>query len=166
MDLFLPVFSALNAAKAHYVVVGGVACVLHGHVRLTADLDLMVDLETDAAKRVISALTDIGYRPVAPVDPFGLCDPETRESWIEEKHMVVLGMQDPENPLRSVDLFVEEPMDFDGLYERSVVMDVNNTSVWVASVPDLIALKRQAGRQRDLEDIAELERLLETGGGR
>jgi len=42
--IFAPVFEALNGARVRYVVVGGVAVVLHGHARLTTDLDLVVDL--------------------------------------------------------------------------------------------------------------------------
>ena len=39
MSLFEPIFEALNRQNVRYVVVGGVAVVLHGHARLTADLD-------------------------------------------------------------------------------------------------------------------------------
>ena len=35
----LRVFSALEAAHVRYLVVGGAAVVLHGHLRVTADLD-------------------------------------------------------------------------------------------------------------------------------
>ena len=36
------VLSALNASRVRYLVVGGVAVVLHGHLRATADLDLSI----------------------------------------------------------------------------------------------------------------------------
>jgi hypothetical protein len=49
--LFRPVFEALDAARVRYVVVGGLAVVLHGHARLTADLDLMIDLASEPAAR-------------------------------------------------------------------------------------------------------------------
>ncbi len=44
MTLYEPVLAALDAAGVRFVVVGGVAVVLHGHPRMTADLDLVVDL--------------------------------------------------------------------------------------------------------------------------
>ena len=44
MALFEPVFRALNDTGARYVVVGGLATVLHGYARFTADADLVVDL--------------------------------------------------------------------------------------------------------------------------
>ena len=39
------IFAALDASDARYLVVGGVAVVLHGHPRLTADLDLVIALD-------------------------------------------------------------------------------------------------------------------------
>lgn len=51
MALFEPVLAALDAAEVRYVVVGGVAVVLHGHPRLTADLDLVIDLAAEPASR-------------------------------------------------------------------------------------------------------------------
>jgi hypothetical protein len=39
---FEQIFEALGQAGVRYVVVGGVAVVLHGHPRLTADRDLVV----------------------------------------------------------------------------------------------------------------------------
>src|SRR5439155_1529323 len=41
VSLFEPLFEALNTAEVRYVVVGGFAVVLHGHARLTADIDLI-----------------------------------------------------------------------------------------------------------------------------
>ncbi len=40
--MFEPIFDALNEGGVRYVVVGGFAVVLHGHVRLTVDLDLVL----------------------------------------------------------------------------------------------------------------------------
>ena len=44
MTLFVPLFAALNEGGVRYVAVGGLATVLHGFARLTADVDLMVDV--------------------------------------------------------------------------------------------------------------------------
>lgn len=43
MPLFEPLFAALEEGDVRYVVVGGLATVLHGHARLTADVDLVID---------------------------------------------------------------------------------------------------------------------------
>jgi predicted nucleotidyltransferase len=47
------VLSALNAARVRYLVVGGVAVVLHGHLRATADLDLVVQLGPENALEAV-----------------------------------------------------------------------------------------------------------------
>ena len=161
MTLFEPIFAALERAGVRYVTVGGVAVVLHGHARLTADLDLVVDLAPRGAADAIDALTAIGFRPRLPVEASGFADPAVRERWITQHGMRVFSMWDPDDPLRSVDLFVEYPIDFEELWARSVVVDIDGTPVRVASIADLIRLKRIADRPVDLEDIAALEAIEE-----
>jgi hypothetical protein len=62
--------------------------------------------------------------------------------------MQVLSLWDPDHPMRAVDLFVENPVDFDGLWNRSEVAQLATTLVRIASIPDLIRMKELAGRPR------------------
>ncbi len=71
---------------------------------------------------------------------------------------------DPKNPMREVDLFVEHPIDFEGLWSRSAVVDIGGTEARIASIQDLIALKRLAGRPQDLQDIQALEGIVKRHG--
>lgn len=157
VSLFEPTFSALNRAGVRYVVVGGVAIVLHGHARFTVDVDLIVDLAPDEAARAIEALEGIGLTPRIPVAAREFADPATRARWIRDKHMRVFPLVDPQDPLRQVDLLVESPIDFETLWGRAEVIDLGSTTVRVAHVDDLIAMKRAAGRRQDLADIEALE---------
>ena len=91
MLLYEPLFRALNASGTRYVVVGGVATVLHGYARLTADIDLILDLEESAAARAMHALAGLGLRPRAPVDPADFADSRIREGWLQDKGMQVCG---------------------------------------------------------------------------
>jgi len=68
------VLGALTAARVDYLIVGGVAVVMHGHLRTTADLDLVIRLEPDNALRTVRALTQIGLRPRAPVPAEAFAD--------------------------------------------------------------------------------------------
>jgi len=156
------VFAGLTEAKVRYLVVGGVAVVLHGHLRATADLDLVIALEPPNVLRAIQALTRLGLRPRAPVATEAFADPLQRQAWVREKNMMVFSLWDPGSPGFEVDLFVEEPFDFDDTYARSVRVCLDHTECRVISVADLITLKRRAGRPRDVEDIAALEALMET----
>jgi len=162
MALFEPLFKALNDAGVRYVVVGGLAVVLHGHARLTVDVDLVVDLGEDQALRAIDALVRLGLRPRVPVNPRDFADRSIREEWIRERGMQVFSMFDPSNPMRVVDLFVDHPVPFEELWSRSQELELRDTIVRVASIPDLIRLKRLAGRPQDLADIEQLEAILKA----
>jgi hypothetical protein len=161
MSLFLPIFEALEAAQVRYVTVGGVAVVLHGHARLTADLDLAVDLAPDQAAAAITALEALGLQPRLPVEPAGFADPLVRRSWVEEKGMTVFSLWDPDDPMLAVDLFVVEPVPFHDLFARSETIDLGGVRARVASIDDLIAMKRIAGRPVDLEDVDALRAIRE-----
>jgi hypothetical protein len=156
MALYVPVFEALNDMQVRYVVVSGLATVLHGYARLTADIDLMVDLEPEQLRRGIDALVKHGMIPRLPVDPYDFAAPDIRRQWIEEKNMRVFSMWKPDAPLVSVDLFVEHPIEFDQIWSRAEVIELGPVSIRLASIPDLIALKRLANRPQDLIDIEKL----------
>ena len=51
------IFSALNDAEVDYVVVGGLAVILHHYLRATADLDLAIGLSPDNAATGMRALS-------------------------------------------------------------------------------------------------------------
>jgi hypothetical protein len=131
--------------------------VLHGVARFTADLDIAVDLSPPEARKAVETLLALGLRPRAPVDAATFADPAVRDRWFREKAMRVFSMWDPANPMRQVDLFVQNPIDFPRLWAHAEVMDVGGTSIRVASIADLIAMKRLAGRPQDIADIEALE---------
>lgn len=151
------IFAALAAEQVRYLVVGGVAVVLHGHPRFTADLDLVVALDHDNVLSAVRALASLGYQPRAPVPAEQLADAESRRAWVEDKGLTVFSMWSPRFSATEVDLFVEEPFPFEEAYDRRVQVDLGTTRLTVASLQDVLALKREAGRPRDLEDIAALE---------
>ncbi len=123
---------------------------LHGHARLTADIDIVVDLTPDASLAAVRALSGIGMRPRAPVPLTAFADPAMRTAWVRDKAMAVFSLWDPSEPMREVDLFLEHPMPFDDLFGRSVEVTLDDTCVRIASLDDLIDLKRLAGRPLDL----------------
>ena len=159
VTLFEPVLAALDAANVRFVVVGGVAVVLHGHPRMTADLDLVIDLAVEPAARAITALVRLGMVPRLPVDPHQFADPEVRRAWAEERNLTVFTMLDPREPLLEVDLFTEAPLPFDELWEQSSIVQLKGQAVRVAAIDHLITMKKAAGRPQDLADVAALEAL-------
>lgn len=155
----MSIFEALNERGVRYVVVGGFAVVLHGYVRLTVDLDLVVDLAPEEALKAVRTLTDLGFRPRLPEDPASFADTSKRRTWITEHDLKVFSMFDPRDPLREVDLFVEEPIPFEELWAGSVTTHVGGTPIRIAGLEHLIKMKLDAGGPRDLEDVAALKEI-------
>jgi len=153
---FLSVLRELQERNVRYVLVGGLAVLLHGIDRLTADIDLVVDLEPAQASKAVEALLALGFKANAPVDARAFADPAVRKRWQRESGMLVLSFWDPKNRLPTVDLLAECPVDFDALYGDSLLLALATTVVRVASVEHLIAIKRAAGRPQDLDDVKRL----------
>ncbi len=158
------ILAALSASNVRYLVVGGVAVVLHGHLRTTMDLDLVIQLEPDNVRRALRAFEELGLQPLVPVPMQAFADPASRESWIRDKNMIVFSVWHPAKPTLKVDVFVSEPFDFDTVYERSVRVDLETAQARIVAIEDLLALKEEAGRPQDLADIASLKALVEAMG--
>lgn len=149
----------LGRENIRFVVAGGMAVVLHGVLRMTLDLDLIVDLEPGNLDVFLDVMEDLGYRPRVPLDPQMLKDEKMRREWKEERGMLVFTFIHPQHHLAAVDLFVEEPLPFDELIRDSVRMEAGDMILPIISVGHLIRLKEIAGRPQDLRDIEALRAL-------
>jgi len=159
------ILGALEKREIRYLVVGGVAVVLHGYPRFTADLDLVIALDPPNVISAMEALASLGYRPRAPVAASDFADPGKRREWIRDKGLTVFGLWSPQHPATGVDVFVEEPFAIDHALARATRARLGANTFTVASIPDLIELKRKAGRPKDLDDIEKLQSILAQGQG-
>jgi predicted nucleotidyltransferase len=73
-DPLLKVCSLLNEQGARYLVVGGYALILHGLVRTTEDVDLLVEDSEDNYRRVIAALSQLEDHAAAELTPADFTD--------------------------------------------------------------------------------------------
>lgn len=55
------VFRCFEHHDVHYVVIGGIAAVLHGVPRATFDLDLLIEATLSNAQRLLAALAEAGF---------------------------------------------------------------------------------------------------------
>jgi len=150
----------LNDAKIRYLVVGGLAVNAHGYQRFTSDLDLVIQLEPGNTRRALESLETLGYKPRVPVSPTEFSIAENRKRWQEEKGMLVLNLFSDSHRRTPIDVFVSEPFDFDAEMENSVSMAIDEeNTVPIVSLPTLLAMKREAGRPKDLLDLDYLSRL-------
>ena len=63
--------------------------------------------------------------------------------------------------MEAIDLMIQSPLDFEAVYDRSVLMPFQNIDIPVAGIPNLIRLKEWAGRERDQIDIKTLKKIQE-----
>ncbi|MEW6008414.1 MAG: hypothetical protein AB1629_02145 [Candidatus Omnitrophota bacterium] len=155
--LYAEVFKALNKEGVKYAVVGGMAVVLYGYVRFTADLDLIVCLDEKNVDKFFGTLTKLGYLPKVPVTKEQFKDKKQRSLWRKEKGMIVFSFFHPKEHLKLIDVFIDEPIKFDIIKKSLKKIKVAGITIPLLSLKHLIKLKEKAGRAKDLIDLANLK---------
>ena len=152
------IFRALLKAEAEYLVVGGVAVIAHGYVRLTQDLDLVLSLSSGKLRDSLLALKSLGYQPRVPVDILDFADEAQRRQWCEKKGMIVFNVFSPQFPDVTIDTV--EPFDFQTEYARARKFALTaDLEIPVVSLEQLMLMKRTANRPQDLLDLDKLRKI-------
>jgi hypothetical protein len=142
LNLLKDVFSSLQRHKVRYVVIGGIAAVLHGVPRATFDLDILIDAKHDNAKKLLDALLEA---------KLGTAAMTTAEELLSQEITIF------KDRVR-IDVQTSTPgLKFEEAWQRRETMEYQNQQFFVASREDLIASKRASGRPVDLEDVRLLE---------
>lgn len=149
---------ALASHGVDFVVIGGIAAVYHGSARLTADLDVTFSTQTPNLVRLGRALESLNTRLRGAEDVTGFVPDASTLRKVE-----VLTLSTDLGPLDVLGRPAGAPQ-YSVLRERASVLTVDEFTVRVADVEDLIAMKRAAGRRKDDEDVAELEAILRLRG--
>lgn len=150
---FQPILAALKAANVRFVLIGGLAMAAHGSSYITQDIDIGYARDRENARAIAKALADRHPRPrdFPPDLPF---------QW-DEKTLLAATNLTLETDDAPIDFLAEIAgiHSFEELWERSVVVELYDVSIHVASLDDLIAMKRAANRVKDQSHIPELEAL-------
>jgi hypothetical protein len=153
------IFRTLNEAQSRYLVVGGIAVVAHGYIRVTNDLDLVLDLSSEALGRSLEALSGLGYKPINPGGIFDFADPEKRRDWTENRNMVVFNLVSDRFPDVAIDIFAKDPFIFDTEYDLASWREfAPGIAARVVALETLIKLKTEANRLQDKLDIEKLRK--------
>lgn len=138
--------AALSDRGIDYAVCGGLAVAMHGHVRATRDIDLLVP--SASADATLDALASIGFDLRALPMTFGAgTNAERRVQRVSKAGA---------NELITVDLILVEPS-FPAVWSDRMTFARGAVRLPVVSRSGLIAMKRLAGRPQDIADIAALE---------
>lgn len=141
----------LVGADVDFVVVGGLAVNAWGHLRGTADVDLVPNPDRDNLDRLAAVLERLGGRVEVAGGKLTAGAIGTFLK-VGERTLVAtrLGPVDVLQGLPQVPGYAD-------LLDDAVAVDLDGTVVRVCSLEDLLAMKRASSRPRDHEDVAALE---------
>jgi hypothetical protein len=148
-------FRVLAAHRVDYVLIGGMAAVLHGSPAATGDADIVPARTADNLARLAAALTDLHARIRSLAEPDGLAfepHPELLSS------MAMLNLT---TRCGDLDLTVmpSGTGGYDELLPGAIRFDIDGIEVAVASLDDVIRSKRAADRPKDRAMLPLLEAL-------
>jgi predicted nucleotidyltransferase len=146
------IFEVLVRHGVDFVVIGGVAVIGHGGTRVTQDVDFVAATDHDNLTRLEAALAELDAR-LWGVDAHLLGIDLDARTLAEGGNFTLV------TRAGGLDFFNEVPggAPYEEVRARSVVAQIpGGVSIHIAGVDDLIAMKRAAGRPRDVEDIATL----------
>jgi hypothetical protein len=156
------IIRGLNDAGVQYLLVGGLAVNAHGYFRATVDVDLILEFSSANVLRALGVLKALGYAPRIPEPMERFADAQLRETWAKEKNMKVFSLYSDRHQETEVDLFIRDPLGFASAYSRAQLYEVApNVAATVCGLADLLELKRQASRDKDLLDIKKLTEIHE-----
>ncbi len=136
------VFRSFQRHEVRYIVIGGVASVIHGVPRTTFDLDILIDATPDNARNLLEALLDARFGTASLTDTEELL---SNEITIFKDRV-------------RIDVQTSTPgLEFKEAWKRRKVVEYQGQTFYIASLEDLIASKKAAGRDIDLEDVRLLE---------
>jgi hypothetical protein len=146
----------LHDAGVRFILVGGLALIAHGGHHTTYDIDVSPVPDSENHDALIAFLKNHHARPL------GI--PPSQNFQILPRHLQIgkLRFLNLKTDLGDIDILpLPAGIDsFEGFWERSVELDLGGFIVRVASLEDLAAMKRAAGRTKDLLHLIEIEALI------
>ncbi|MGH2911614.1 MAG: nucleotidyl transferase AbiEii/AbiGii toxin family protein [Solirubrobacteraceae bacterium] len=141
----------LTDGQVDFVVIGGVAVIMQGAPRFTKDLDICYATATQNLDRLGVVLTSLNAR-LRGIDEDVPFIPDGRTL----RHTQILTLTTPDGNL---DLLVKPDgsPNYNTLRERANQVDIGGFTVRIASIEDMIAMKRASARAQDLVDLESLE---------
>jgi hypothetical protein len=138
---FRDFIQALNNNQVRYLLVGGYAVVFHGHARTTGDMDIWVDCTKENYVHLVKAFREFGM-PVFDM---------TEEKFLSPKNYDVFRFG--RKPV-AIDIMIKMAnFSFEECFNLVTYFEDDNLKVPVVHINTLIAAKKFAGRQKDLNDI-------------
>ncbi|HMJ97404.1 MAG TPA: DUF6036 family nucleotidyltransferase [Thermoleophilaceae bacterium] len=145
------ILRTLRGHLVDFVVVGGIAVIVHGYIRNTKDLDIVVRPTSLNLSRLSEALAALEAEPRGSAG-MNLADPHELRRAPVVSIMTKAGRLDVVN----IEHLAGSPASYESLREAAIMVELRGLELAVAGLSDLIRMKRAAGRKHDLADIEAL----------
>ena len=147
---FKAAIQRLQEAEVQFVVIGGVALILQGGAHVTTDIDFSFAPDEANRQKLAETMNQIHPKPLGwtSFEPYVI----TAEKLQRARFFNL------KTDIGPIDLLpLPAGIDsFEGLWERADVMELEGISVRIASIDDLIDMKKAAGRPKDERHLMEL----------
>ncbi len=153
---YFEVFRTLNASGCPYIVIGGIAVVLHGSNRFTPDVNILLDFRHPQAAAALQALNSLGLKPTPQLSSCNIANPAVRADLLAQG-IQLFKLENAALPNFSADVVVVSVGDFDHLQNQSTVCQAYGLSFHICGLQDLINMKKALNRPQDQMDVTNLE---------
>lgn len=144
-----------------FVLIGGMAAVMHGDVGVTVDLDVVPEPSRGNLERLASALRELSARIRTESAPDGLPFDCSREFFQNLSPEAIVKMTTDAGDL-DVTFVPTGTQGYSDLKRQAIVVRVaDRVTVLVAALEDVIRSKEAAGREKDRASLPRLRRLLD-----
>jgi len=143
----------LNNHKIPYALVGGHAVAIHGAVRGTMDVDLILKWSLNILVKTEKVLEGMGLVPRLPIsaqDVFNF-----KDEYINNRNLIAWNFYNPVHPSQQVDIIITHDLS----HLKAIKVKYQKTPISILSKKDLIQMKKDSGRPQDLFDVEALEKL-------
>jgi hypothetical protein len=141
---FRDFIQALNNNNVRYILAGGFAVILHGHARVTGDMDIWIEPTKENYIFVTKAFKDFRMHV------FDM----TEENFLATDKFDVFSFG--RKPVLIDVMTKVKGLNFEECYNQSKVFNDNGLLVRTLHINDLILAKKESGRLKDLDDINQL----------
>lgn len=124
---------------------------LHGAVRGTMDVDIVINWDQDSLRNTVHALNEIGLVSSLPVGADEVF--RFRDEYIENRNLIGWNFHHPGDLSQQVDIIIT----YDLKGKKRKKLATQSGPLNVLNLTELIAMKIHSGRPQDLEDVKALE---------
>lgn len=158
---YTTLFKALDTHNVDYLLIGGLAVNLYGVPRFTMDADIIVALNSKNIANLSNCMEALGLYPKDSIKLEDLVDDQKRHTLIMEKQMAAVTLLSQYSNDPEVIILIHHPLDVQKVFANRVTRDLSGKPVPLASIEDMVILKKVTGRTQDYSDINHLTQSLD-----